>query len=344
MAALVSVISAISGICNIIKFGESQFSQSSADDSKVKIQVGLDYSGGLSGAGGNLPDVRLWNEAGDFIGMEADPGDVKDGTQGEISVGSEGQQPTYALFTANDDAICVAYVSITWPTDQNRYGWEGSWGKQCGGSWYWSHVYINSKNYKPPCLWIDADGDQPQTGFSLHWPEFVSKTGQVPEGKDPSYFCENTPVFALHTDEDPSGIDFWPLGNHTTRREVARSEPAPATTKAQLNRRSAKTTRRSTAKKAGKKVNKHANKLVVSDDAENHPTSVLCDSPTSVGPDFVNTADGQYCRMEDHTLWPLCDSVHTSECFNMDTQNLVIGGKSARDTPYEWVQDWSQSS
>jgi len=352
MAQLVSIISAISGICSIIKFGESQFAKASADDAQLKMEVGLDYKGGLSGAGGDLPDVRLWNEAGSFIGMEADPGSIDDGTQGEMSVGSKGQQPTYALFSANDDAICVAYVSIKWPTgDDDQYGWEGSWGKQCGGSWYWSHIYINSKDYKPPCLWIDANGDQPQTGFSLHWPEFVSKTGQVPDGKDPSYFCENTPVFALHTEEDPSGIDFWPLGNHS--RIAARAEPAPPINKnlMQMNRRSAKTTTRDGApRKGGKKTagkrngNIHANRLVVSDDAVNHPTAELCESETSVGPDFVNKAEGQYCRMEDKTLWPLCDASTTDDCFNLATHTLVIGGKSARDTPYDWVQDWSESS
>lgn len=49
--------------------------------------------------------------------MKADPGKIKDGNQGEIKVPhyvkDSGQQATYALFSANNDAICVAYLTIT---------------------------------------------------------------------------------------------------------------------------------------------------------------------------------------------------------------------------------------
>ncbi|KPM38675.1 hypothetical protein AK830_g7877 [Neonectria ditissima] len=86
--------------------------------SVIKIGIGLDTKNGLNNAGGDLPDVRLFNEDGDFLGMSADPGDIDDGSTKEISIdhdGDNGQQATYALFSANDDAICIAYASITWP-------------------------------------------------------------------------------------------------------------------------------------------------------------------------------------------------------------------------------------
>lgn len=49
--------------------------------------------------------------------MSADPGSVTDGSMGEVKVSyndqTGGQQAAYALFSANDNAICVAYITIT---------------------------------------------------------------------------------------------------------------------------------------------------------------------------------------------------------------------------------------
>ena len=49
--------------------------------------------------------------------MKADPGDVGSGERGEIKVPhyekDSRQQAAYSLFTGNDNAICVAYVTIT---------------------------------------------------------------------------------------------------------------------------------------------------------------------------------------------------------------------------------------
>ncbi|KAK3901910.1 hypothetical protein C8A05DRAFT_34415, partial [Staphylotrichum tortipilum] len=98
-------------------------------------------------AGGDLPDVRLFNEGGEFIGIKVDPGSVGDGSTGTIKVehkDQNGQQAAYALFSANDNAVCVTSISITWPNGDH-------------------------------CLWIDSNGGQQQTGFQVHFPEFVSK-------------------------------------------------------------------------------------------------------------------------------------------------------------------------
>ena len=65
----------------------------------------------------SLPDVRLWNQAGEFLGMKADPGRVGSGESGEIKVPhyekDSKQQAPYVLFSANNNAICITYATIT---------------------------------------------------------------------------------------------------------------------------------------------------------------------------------------------------------------------------------------
>lgn len=136
VAAVINVIGVLSGILGIAQFGIDNFGASDTGGSVVRFQVGLNSDGGLDNAGGDIPDIRLFNEVGEFLGGSYDPGFIEDGTTGSdirVTQKSE-QQATYALFSANDDAVCLAYISIVWP-DEQKYGWLGSWGRQCGASW-----------------------------------------------------------------------------------------------------------------------------------------------------------------------------------------------------------------
>lgn len=180
-AAVIETIGIISGALGIVQFGLDNFAEPETVGSTIRIAVGLDYDGGLNNAGGDLPDVRLFNEAGDFIGMSADPGYVQAGGFSDITIAHSGdstQQATYTLFSANDDAICIAYAAITWPSG-DEYSWIGDWGHKCGGSWYYSNYFISGTDHKPDCLWIDKVGvlrlctqDYLQTFF----PFFVHRT------------------------------------------------------------------------------------------------------------------------------------------------------------------------
>ena len=83
-------------------------------------------------------------------------------------------------------------------------------------------------------------------------------------------------------------------------------------------------------------------RLVISSNI-NQRASDLCTHPTSLGPDFFNIAEGQFCHMSSKTLYPVCsenDGV-TDNCFNSQTQKLVIGGFSSRDEEYSKVIDWT---
>ena len=155
-AGVFEAIGVISGVLGIIQFAADTFPARNEVSSTVRIAVGLD-GGGLDNAGGDLPEVRLFNEAGDWIGFISDTGTVDSGGFADITVEQDGnsQQPTYTLFTAKENAICIAYAAITWPSG-DEYSWIGDWGRQCGASWYYSNYFISGSNHKPDCMWIDS--------------------------------------------------------------------------------------------------------------------------------------------------------------------------------------------
>ncbi|KAK8087527.1 hypothetical protein PG997_002488 [Apiospora hydei] len=70
----------------------------------------------------NNPDSRVWNNNGVFTGITADPGSVGAGNVGSVEV-SHDNQNVYSLFSANNDAICVAWVTVENSDDRggNKY-------------------------------------------------------------------------------------------------------------------------------------------------------------------------------------------------------------------------------
>lgn len=141
----------------------AQFAQGGnalAAGSTFRIAVGLDVPGNANHLGGEVPDIRLFNEFGGFLGMAVDPGPIGPGGFRDLKVShfkatDPSQQATYTLFTGNVPAICIAYITIKWP-DGTSYGWLGDWGKRCGGTWHYSYLYIAGTTRKPNCLWVGA--------------------------------------------------------------------------------------------------------------------------------------------------------------------------------------------
>ncbi|KAL3485664.1 hypothetical protein BJX62DRAFT_216800 [Aspergillus germanicus] len=321
MAAAVDAIGVISGILTIVSFAQSNFGTGDPG-STIKVAVALDNeASGTINAGGDLPDVRVWNDFGDFLGITSDPGTVTDGTVGTVEVDHE-QQGTYSLFSGNDDAICVAWVTTTWAdaAGGNQFAVSGDYGAECGASWYESHMWTNTdQSYQPRCFWIDANGDQPQTGFQVRWPAFSST--EFDEGDtSPSKFC-NDIDFGLRTESDPSTINFWTSAKKSKRNE-----------------------RRIKARRGGERISWAAEQLVISDSVH-HSASRLCGSETSMGPDFVHTTEKSFCDMGAKVLYPLCESGNgtSTGCFDLEAQKLITdSGLESRDIagPYTKVRDW----
>lgn len=86
-------------------------------------------------------------------------------------------------------------------------------------------------------------------------------------------------------------------------------------------------------------------RLVISGNTS-QSASDLCAHDSSLGPDFFNVAEGQFCQMSTKTLYPVCngDAGVTDNCFNDQTQKLVTGGVSARDEEYTKVIDWTTTT
>ncbi|KAL2870153.1 uncharacterized protein BJX67DRAFT_370502 [Aspergillus lucknowensis] len=329
--SVVEAIGVVSGILGIIQFAADNFGDTTEPGSTVKVAVALDgEAGGTSNAGGDLPDVRVWNEFGDFLAITSDPGTLSDGTVGTVEVDHE-QQGSYSLFSANDDAICIAWVTTTWSeaAGGNKFAVSGDYGAECGANWYESHMWTNTdQSYQPRCFWIDANGDQPQTGFQVHWPAY-SSTAFDEGNTDPTKFC-NDIDFGLRTEGDPSTINFW-----TSAKSKSKA------------RRSEKNERRVRARRSGQRVSWAAEQLVISDSVH-HSARRLCDSETSMGPDFAHTGERRFCDMGAKVLYPFCGGGwnSTSSCFDLNAQRLIGNGLESRDSasPYTTVRDWRSKS
>ncbi|KAJ8109145.1 hypothetical protein ONZ43_g6215 [Nemania bipapillata] len=353
---ILDAIGLLSGVLGIVQFGIDNVPKAESVGSTVRVTVGLDMKGGLNNAGGDLPDIRLFNEVGEFLGIVADPGKVKSGSFGDITVkhnDNSGQQATYALFSANNDAICIAYTSITWPSGE-KYAWIGDWGHKCGGSWYYSNVYIAASGQTPDCLWIDGNNDQPQTGFQVHWPEFVSSAdNKVPQSmadKDAEVhrLCTAGPPFKMHTypDKDPRSITYW-IPNHkrsTPDKRDAATAIAYGPPKHAASARFRALENQARSNNQTSTLPPMMSSLVIGS-SEKHSAEGLCGSETSFGPDFLNTQTGMFCRMSDKTTWPVCDGgAIIDNCFNNNLNQLVINGFATRDEPYKNIIDWTSGN
>jgi hypothetical protein len=350
--AFVEVIGIVSGLLGIVQFGMDNFGGDDGTvNSVIKIAVGLD-GGGLTNAGGDLPDVRLFNEFGEFLGMSADPGSIDDGSTGEIKVRHKddlGQQATYTLFSANDNAICIGMATITWP-DGSNWGWTAQWADPCKASWFFSNLRFKGAADDPICMWIDANGDQPHTGFQIHWPSWAPEAPpdlRAPEDKKGTslteeQLCFSGPPFQLKTERDPRGIVVAPPKQHFAKRR-GRTRGASGQMTAR-NNETAINRNQAPPKKPYRPW--YRDQLVVD---YNPARSVkrLCNSDTSAGPDFANYAQGLFCSMEDKVIYPFCDGVGTiTQCFDTGAQEVVLRGsilpRASGKKKYAKVVTWEK--
>lgn len=349
MGSIIEAIGVLSGVLGIIQFFKVNFPPPEIVGSMVRVGVGLDIKGGIQNAGGDLPDVRLWNEDGVFLGLTVDPGKVANGGFGDIKIAHEhnlNQQATYALFSANNDAICIAYTTITWP-DGDKYAWIGNWGHSCGGTWYYSNVYISSGSQKPDCFWIDGDNNQPQTGFQVHWPDFVkSENETLPSGDGAAqaaidHICNST-IFSMHIypDKDPRSIIYTvpSTGGHDTEKTAY--GPSKEAESARFQPQQGEGQRRNRPI-GGEAFTARVRQTLVIGNSTQHTAEGLCESDTSFGPDFLNVQDGTFCRMSDKTMFSACSDKVKDNCFDVSAKRLVVDGVAAKEVAYGNVIDWT---
>lgn len=111
-------------------------------------------------------------------------------------------------------------------------------------------------------------------------------------------YCNTQPAFGFfYYNEDPNSIVFW--DQPTAKRLKSRSKVSFRMTDTSTPSNPLQPSNRP----RGEIIYSTDKRLVLSNDAQ-HSATDLCASPDSLGPDFVNTATDQFCKMSDKTLHP----------------------------------------
>ncbi|GKT49097.1 uncharacterized protein ColSpa_09278 [Colletotrichum spaethianum] len=332
---MATAIGVVSGVITIFSFLQDMFPAPDNPSAKFAFKVGLDGAGDppLTNAGGEKPDVRCWNEQGGFLGIEVNDGNrCENGADlCETTVSDVVQQPTYTLFTGNDDAICLAWASVTFPGGQKYATTIGNWAQSCdeaygnGGNWYYSDIYVPRENGADEtvfCAWVDKNGDVGTTGIQLHWPEYASENG----ANDLGYYCNNDPPLRFTTESDPSDVIFW-----TRRRDLFSSEPsvsaAAAPSPADKQRRVVDQQHERLAQRFSNDSRLVKSKLPA------HTASGLCSGGKSVGPSFVSYDERMFCYMPTKTVYPFCDDIDGGACWSEEENKVIDKGNAGARIP-----------
>ena len=113
----------------------------------------------------------------------------------------------------DDDALCVNYVAVTGP-DNNQMGWYGDVGYSCGGDWYHSQYKIGMNNYMPKCLpkclWLrkNHSNNLRFRGMGTHMTDFNSNSQALAKQYQdyPDSMCKTAPRFKLYEDIGPDDV------------------------------------------------------------------------------------------------------------------------------------------
>ncbi|KAI6355252.1 hypothetical protein MCOR25_008266 [Pyricularia grisea] len=226
------------GAMHIAEFtmGHDKHPEADHDHAAVRVYAGLNTDD-LVDAGGTGPDVRLWNERGVFRGArcaerpwggEERVNFIKSGDWDDIKVGlyeAEGQ-PTYALLSGNEDAVCIAYVTMTRPDGGKGSVLTGNWARACDTRqhnvsnyqtypdnpteipWYYSNVVIDDNKDPLMCMWLGQGGDVSTTGVSMHFQDFAASTPHKGE-EGIQFYCEGNPSLKFYTENRAQKAFIW---------------------------------------------------------------------------------------------------------------------------------------
>jgi hypothetical protein len=206
---------------------------------RVQIRTGLPTTEGMDenarkeeyekvSMGGHIPNVVLFNAAGDRIAYYQNANNKKMGHNAPTDIYADyfdsenTQTPEYITITASaDDAVCITSVTVTPPNTQEMWAMvPGEVASECnkrGKTWQWAYsdasVQIASSDGKskedvrPKCLWIDRTATNgPRTdpnsvgaeGFQIHLPDFKLDNSKWKEWEgDLSQMCDSVARFAV---------------------------------------------------------------------------------------------------------------------------------------------------
>jgi hypothetical protein len=369
--ALINVGSLVATILPLAFFNTKQ------PDPSKQTQVSLGI-GDNPNAGGSMPHIAVWDEHGNrmtqYKGDEDGHVGDKQGTTIGFSLenkqnGGNPAKPGYiSIVMHENDGICLAAVAAS--GEGVQWAWTGDVGYTCGAQWYNSKYTIGNSNQPIRCVWLDANHDNGiiAKGLSLHIRDFSGEAGMLAQyNEDQRRLCQNSARMTFHPEILPDSIPQFFSPPLEYQRELNVDDPTkPSTAGAfkkpdqgqdremraypdytdmdsyKLRRRQASTFQGRRSLKVRGIKNLHPDRLTVSH-MHGHSAKELCNDKMSLGPDFVSVAEGLFCDMETATLWPLCATANTGDCFDLEMQKIRTNRRT-RDLPpekiYTYTDEW----
>ena len=352
MAAAAGLIMGVIGLAmggvSMVPLSKSFAPDKTDETTTVRIGVGTSLDSSAT-TGGNVPGVALFDTVGRKIGESKGSKDkIGDGSFKDIKVVADGdvggRQAEYvSISKGGNDALCVAYVTMTWP-DNSKYIFSGDVGYSCGGFWYNSQTTFGEANpgYKPKCFWIDGDASNgiKTQGFGLHITDFeATKERSAAFAKNQDLMCKSPPRFKLYNDiTSGDSLPYFdpPLEFHAgtlldmdekkvlvdgSNRDDKHKPSRRRIRNSQMQGRNA-TSLLDTIAGA---MEKFAGHLITSNDTMTSAVE-LCESKTSLGPDHVSFQEQKFCDMQVKQVWPLCQGNSNGvTCFDTKTNSMRKG-------------------
>jgi hypothetical protein len=339
---------------------------------QTQISLGV---GSNPNAGGSMPHIAVWDEEGNRITQykgdeNGHVGDKKGTTIGfsldNYQNGGVPANPAYiSIVMHENDGICLAAVAASGGNVQ--WAWTGDVGYTCGAQWYNSKYTVGNSNQPIRCVWLDANHDNGiiAKGVTLHIRDFSGEPGLLAQyNEDQGRLCQNSARMTFHPDILPDSIPPFFNPPLEYQRETNSDDPSKPSNGGALekpdqgqdrkmraypdhtNMDSHRLRRRQASTLHGRRAltvrgikNLHPDRLTVSH-MQGHSARELCADKMSLGPDFVSIAEGAFCDMETATLWPLCTTIQTVDCFDLDSQRIQRNRRT-RDVPVEKVYTYT---
>ena len=335
------------------------------DEYQTVVRIGAGLSMAKSDStSGDKPGIHLYDVMGRSIGSTHGTKHHKilDGDFMDISVPFDhgvGKKPTEYLSIVNggDDALCIAYIALTQP-DGTEKAWYGDIAKSCGADWYYSQLKTGDDDYQPVCIWIDrnhSNGLQFQ-GLGMHISDFTATQERAEQyDNNNDLMCKAAPRLRMYThmtdkdpipffsppleyetpglvDKDPAVVldkSHWslPKDGPNIKKSVVDADQAPPPSSRSLLRRQQR------PQQGGNHTFSFDEKLIVSN-SKHHSAKLLCESPASVGPDFVSLDEQLFCDMQVKKTWQLCGAGKTSSCFDTKSYKVVTGAGNGNGTMF----------
>lgn len=199
-------------------------------------------------------------------------------------------------------------------------------------------MHRQDANGSTPCFWLGGYGTQ---GLQVHLPshtfgqtalpiEDINKTLEASH----DWFCNRPAVLSLWS-KMPRQHEVPKL--LVTDLEKRAGKTLNETRELHRNQHDLMKPGRPTLSSRGV-ADSHVDTVTIAHELEGLSAIELCEDALSMGPDYVNVPEGKFCRMSDKTLWPTCDRQRQigprDDCFDVESRQLVIGGKVTRSKPY----------